>query len=559
MKKLLVPFIIFTVIALFLLIGAFVFSPDARMAYGLYKSLLLSEDDLGTESHSDIDVIHYNIKVSLYPKGRYIKGETGILFVPKSKTAKKIEFDFYDNMRIENIRLNGREIVFKRDDDKIIVEPTTSLPDTLLLEVSYSGAPLKKGFGSFNFENLEDSYFVYTMNEPTFASTWFPCNDRPYDKALVDIYIENDSNYVSLSNGKLIEIKRKNSKKVYHWKTYYPISTYLIAIYSGEYQSYFTDYVSTAGDTVSLQYYALPDKFQQALKDFEDHPVYLNLFEKLFGSYPFAKEKYAVAEFLWKYGAMEHQTLTGVGSDFITGRKFFQDMLVHELAHHWWGNAVGPATWKDIWLNEGFATYSEALYWEAKAGKSALISTMKQKISNFTDTPLYNPGVRLFSRTIYDKGAWALHMLRNEIGDSLFFASLRNYFNKYKYKNASTGDFQNICETTAGVSLDYFFNQWIYEGKGIIELETKWNSGKEGNKYRNKITVEQLQSGYENYIFPLEIILSGKKESESKLEKLYIDKRKKIFEVITDFEPVEIIMDPESKILAKFTVEKEYD
>ncbi|MGK9367799.1 M1 family metallopeptidase [Melioribacter sp. Ez-97] len=557
MKKFLVPLIILTIIALTLLVGAFVFSPDAPMAYGFYKSMLFSQDELEVESDSDIDVIRYNIKVSLHPKNKLINGETEIFFVPKSKSANEIEFDFYDNMRIDNLKLNGKETGYKRDDDKIIIEPAKSLPDTSLLEVRYSGTPLKKGFGSFNFENLEDSYFVYTMNEPTFASTWFPCNDRPDDKALVDIYIENDSDYVSLSNGKLAGIQEKGNRKIYHWKTFYPISTYLIAIYSGEYQSYYTNYVSTGGDTLSLQYYALPDKFQQALKDFEDHPAYLNIFENLFGAYPFTREKYAVAEFLWKYGAMEHQTLTGVGSDFITGRKFFQDMLVHELAHHWWGNAVSPATWKDIWLNEGFATYSEALYWEAKAGKSALISTMKPKISNFSDTPLYNPGIRLFSRTIYDKGAWALHMLRNEIGDSLFFASLRNYLNKYKYKNASTRDFQEICEATSGVNLDYFFNQWIYEGTGIIELEAKWSVSKEGNKYRNKINVEQLQSGYENYIFQLDIILSGKKESETKREKLYIDKRNKSFEIITGFEPVEIVMDPESKLLAKFTVEKE--
>ncbi len=555
MKKFLVPLIILAILAFILLIGAFVFFPEIRS----YKSFSFSDDDLEIPPKSYIDVLHYNIKISLHPKDKYITGETGILFLVKSKENKELKIDFYENMQIDILKLNGKKVEFEREDNEIIIELNSRLPDTSKLEINYKGTPLQKGFGSFNFEHLENSYFVYTMNEPTFASTWFPCNDRPNDKALVDIYIENDSNYVSLSNGKLIKINKNADKKIYHWKTYYPISTYLIAIYSGDYQSYFTNYISSSGDTVNLQYYSLGDNFEKALKDFEDHPNYLKIFEKLFGAYPFTKEKYAVAEFLWKYGAMEHQTLTGIGSNFITGRKFFQDMLIHELAHHWWGNAVSPSTWKDIWLNEGFATYSEALYWEAKAGKSALISTMNSKITDFNDTPLYNPGLRLFSRTVYDKGAWVLHMLRNEIGDSLFFASLRNYLNKYKYKNASTRDFQNICETTAGIDLDYFFNQWVYEGKGIIETRIRWESHKSGDKYRNKILVEQLQSGYKNYIFPLQLKLTGGKESDSKLEKLYIDKSIKYFEVITNFEPAEIILDPESKLLAKFTVDKKND
>ncbi|MGK9477247.1 M1 family metallopeptidase [Melioribacter sp. OK-6-Me] len=555
MKKFLIPLIILALLALTLLIGAFVFFPEVRS----YKSFSFSDDDLEAAPVSDIDVLHYNIKISLHPKDKYIIGEAGVLFLLKSKENKELKFDFYENMHINLVKLNGKKVEFERNNNEIIIELNSTLPDTSKLEVYYKGTPLQKGFGSFNFEHLENSYFVYTMNEPTFASTWFTCNDRPNDKALVDIYIENDSNYVSLSNGKLIEVNKNADKKIYHWKTYYPISTYLIAIYSGDYQSYFTNYISTGGDTLSLQYYSLKNNFEKALKDFEDHPDYLKIFEKLFGVYPFTKEKYAVAEFLWKYGAMEHQTLTGIGSNFITGRKFFQDMLIHELAHHWWGNAVSPSTWRDIWLNEGFATYSEALYWEAKAGKSALISTMNSKISNFNDTPLYNPGFRLFSRTIYDKGAWVLHMLRNEIGDSLFFASLRNYLNKYKYKNASTRDFQNICENTTGMNLDYFFKQWVYEGRGIIEAEIRWESHKFEDKYRNKIFIEQLQSGYKNYIFPLQLKLVGKKESDIKLEKLYIDNRFKYFELVTNFEPVEIILDPESKLLAKFTVEKKND
>ena len=132
---------------------------------------------------------------------------------------------------------------------------------------------------------------------------------------------------------------------------------------------------------------------------------------------------------------MENQTITGIGSQFITGKKFFADMMIHELSHHWWGDAVTVKSWKDIWLNEGFATYSEALYWEKKSGFNALKSTLSSKFSSFGSGTLYNPIGNLFSRMIYDKGAWVLHMLRKEIGDENFFTLLIIFFSKKYYRD----------------------------------------------------------------------------------------------------------------------------
>ncbi len=533
----------------------------------IYKPVKLLTNFNGTELNENFikeynppvqtkfDVLHYDIHVELIPDDKMIKGTVVIRFTTNNLNAKEIDINFYDNMIIKKAFLNDKTVNFVREETIVKFLPEEILKDTSELKIIYEGEPKRLGFGSFCFEDVNGQSFVYTISEPFYASTWFPCIDKPDDKAFADIFITNDSSYVSISNGKLIEIISNNSKKTYHWKTFYPISTYLIALYSANYKSYNEKYISITNDTLNIYYYALEDKFDDALQDFSDHPRYIKTFEKIFGPYPFIKEKYAVAEFLWQNGAMEHQTITGVGSRFITGKKFFQDMLIHELSHHWWGNAVSPKTWKDIWLNEGFATYSEALYWEYQAGKSALKSTMSSKSGMFLKGTLYNPKDNLFSSLIYNKGAWVLHMLRREVGDSSFFKILRTYFEKYKYKNASTEDFQEICEKVTGKNLKFFFDQWVYKGTGKIEAEYNWNVIPANSGYKVIFNIKQLQNGYDIYKFPIDIKIFFENDDQE-IKSFYVHSRESSFEFITKNKPVSFELDPDKWLLANFNLSK---
>lgn len=495
-----------------------------------------------------LDALMYDIKINLIPKEKKIDASVKIKLKINSQNLSSIPLNFYNNLEITSLSLNGKKVKYKREEKLIYLIPAEKL-DTVLVEISYRGVPKNLGFGSFNFTERNKLLFVYTMNEPIYASTWLPCIDKPNDKALMQIKITNDSSMVSLSNGKLIKIESNGDKKSYTWKTFYPISTYLIAIYSGKYLQKKEKYFSISKDSVELNYFLFPEDFEEGVKDFSDNPKYLKTFEQLFGVYPFTKEKYSVAEFLWQNGAMEHQTLTGIGANFITGRKFFSDMLIHELAHHWWGNAVGPKTWKDIWLNEGFATYSEALYWEKEAGFDALKTTLLAKFGTFESGTLYNPVGELFSRLVYDKGAWVLHMLRREIGDDSFFKSLRKYFETFKYSNASTSDFKNICEKVSGKNLKHFFEQWIYRGEGIIELSYDWNFDSVDNKL--VINFEQTQKGYDFYFFPLDIKIKYE-DGSSEIQQIYIQKRNSRFYFDLKQKPKEIILDPNKWLLATF-------
>jgi len=393
---------------------------------------------------------------------------------------------------------------------------------------------------------------VHSLSEPVYASTWFPCNDLPTDKALADIFITNDSSKTSISNGYLVGTEIKGSRKTYHWKTVYPISTYLISINSADYVQFNQSYTNINGENLNLVYYAFPSDFEKAVIDMEDHPKYLKVLENIFGEYPFIKEKYGVAEFLWRNGAMEHQTITGMSFRYYTGKKYFTDILVHELAHQWWGNAVGPQTWKDVWLNEGFAKYSEALYWEKTEGFEVLQSSMREIYGDFNDGTLYNPGKNLFGSKVYNKGAWVLHMLRNEVGDETFFKILKTYFGLYKYKNASTDDFKNVSEELSGKNLEHFFKQWLYEGTGILNLRYSWIFDKNKNII---LRLKQNQKGFENYHFNIDVLIN--KQNGDELQKFYIHSRDTVLTIPSAVKPNEIELDPDNWLLADIREEKE--
>ncbi len=455
---------------------------------------------------SDIDILHYDIKIELLPKEEIIIGDVLITGVIKNKSIKKIKLNFYDNFDISSLTLNQKKINYEYNADKLIIPNLISQSDTFNIQVKYKGEPESLGFGSFNFEEYNGSKVIYTLNEPIYASTWFPCNDTPTDKVLTDLSITGDSSMISVSNGVLTKVTTYKGKKIFHWKTKYPISTYLISIYSAKYTNFSDKYISTNGDTLDIEYYVFPNQLKEAKKDFEIHPQAIKYFTEMFGNYPFMKEKYGVAEFMWKLGAMEHQSITGIGKNFITGRNFFTGMLVHELAHQWWGDAVTLKTWKDIWLNEGFATYAEALYWEKESGFTALKSTMNSYLTNFKKYTLYNPK-EIFGKIVYNKGAWVLHMLRREVGDKIFFNILKTYYRKYKYKNASTFDFIKIAEEISQKDLNWFFNQWVFEGKGKIEIKYQFENKTIENKQYVVLKINQIQSGYNTYQFPLDIDL----------------------------------------------------
>lgn len=509
-----------------------------------------------SELQKQVDILHYHLKFDLNTEEKTLNGVSTItaIKINNPNSDPELELNLYDNLVVTSVKVNGKDSEYYRDKNRMFIQPSEELTDTFEIEIVYNGTPKRSGFDGFVFGEVNGQSLVYNISEPIYAPTWFPCDDDPSDKALLDIEITNDSQFVSVSNGNLINIETKEDKKTYHYKTVYPISTYLISVYSAPYKSFYDIYNGLDGnDSMKIEYYVMPEHFEDAKIDFAEHLDMMKTLSNLFGEYPFIKEKYGVAEFLWNFGAMENQTITGIGYAFVGGYDFFKDTYVHELAHHWWGNSVGPKTWNDIWLNEGFAAYSEALYAEAKHGKDALNSKMQSKFSeNFRGT-LYAPK-DLFGETVYDKGAWVLHMLRYEIGDSSFFKSLHSYYDLYKYSNASVEDFKAVCENNSGIKLDKFFDQWVYAGSNNIFCSYT-TSFKDDDKTECSLNIYQEPQIYEEFHFPLEIkfdLVDG----SSSIQKIYIDEMKEEFTFNFDREIETIHFDPDSRLLGTF--EKSY-
>ena len=366
---------------------------------------------------------------------------------------------------------------------------------TLDVEIHYRRLPDVQRPGSrwgyyFFLDTLGmPSNLGYTMSEPSDARYWMPCHDEPWDKATAELRITVPEGYVAASNGKLISVLPEPAGKVtWHWRESHPIAPYLMSITASRFSVATLPYVRAAGDTIPLQYYVwavdslgtgtyLP---VDSLETARYLPTVREMMEALsarFGPYPF--DKYGMTAVIpFGYGGMEHQSITTLNWYLKTN----EQVVVHELAHQWWGDLITCATWQDIWLNESFATYSEALWAESRGGKPALQSYMRDELLHFTQGSwqgaVYDPvgqGHNLFDDVVYSKGAWVLHTLRGVVGDTAFFRILEAYRARHSGGNATTADFQAVADSVTGTSTDWFFGQWIF-GKGwpVYGVQQQW-------------------------------------------------------------------------------------
>lgn len=419
---------------------------------------------------NDIDVTYYRLNIALDAATRSIRGS--VLVQAKALAAvQSITLDLSPTLTVDSVRIANQARAFQHSGNTVVISLGRIYQQGELLngEIHYRGSPASSGFGSFAFSTQQDgSPWIWSLSEPYGARDWWPCKDHPGDKAdSVDILITCAVPLQAVSQGKLVTIiDNGNGTRTFHWSHRYPISTYLVSVAVANYEVFSDWYRYSATDSMEVVNYVLPSVSPSSRQNLSKAVPMLGIFSNLFGEYPFIREKYGHAHFGWG-GGMEHQTISSLGS-------FSEGIVAHELAHQWFGDMITMRSWKDIWLNEGFATYSVALYNERQYGwqgyrsyMSNQMNSARQAVGTLRVTDTTDVRQLFDGRLVYAKGAAVLHMLRRVLGDSVFFAALKSYATdpRLMFKTASTEDLQAVFESVSKQELSWFFNQWVYGEK----------------------------------------------------------------------------------------------
>lgn len=421
------------------------------------------------------------------------------------------------------------------------------------LTVFYHGIPDGSGFGSFGVGSHNEVPALWTLSEPFGASDWWPSKNDLIDKIdSIDVFVIAPNGNKVASNGiRISETTYDADNLITHWKHRYPIASYLIAIAVTNYAEY-NDWYIDGDDSLQIQNFVYPEYLTQRQASTPQTADFIELFENLFGQYPYDVEKYGHAEFGWG-GGMEHQTMTFMGSG-----AFGFHIISHELGHQWFGDMVTCGSWHDIWLNEGFATYLTGLCYERIDPDPWWNNWKIQTITSVTSQPggsVYCDDTtsvnRIFDgRLSYNKGAVVLHQLRWLVGDSAFFAGTYNYLHDpdLQYEYAKTADYRQHIEAASGMDLTEYFDDWIYR-QGYPSYAISCNPLSHGNDYEITFNQTQSHSSVDFFELPVPVLFQG-----NGIDTLIVfdnTTQNQIFTINPGFKIISMVFDPETWLITK--------
>ena len=464
-----------------------------------------------------IDVVHYALDLRLHTTPPLLTGRVTVTARSLVDTLADMLLDLSAPMTVDSAFSPpaGAEAEVVRFPAGISVrlDRQYARGEEVRCTIFYHGVPQPTGFGSFIMSSSNGWPWVWSLSQPYGARDWWPCKDHPLDKAdSVDLMITCPSGLRVGSNGLLRSVTDNgDGTETHHWAERYPVATYLVSIAVGNFAAFSDWYRFGPTDSMEILNYVLPEHLEGARAELGRTPAMLGVFREIFGEYPFIAEKYGHAEF-GAGGAMEHQTMTSTTT-------FAENTIAHELAHQWFGDLITCARWSDLWMNEGFATYAEALYRERMYGVEEYRAHIALRMSSALDSPgtlvLEDTSsvstMFLFSR-VYAKGASVLHMLRHVLGDSTFFRVLRSYTGDplFRFGTVTTDQFRDLCEEVSGRSLETFFRQWVY-GEGYPRYAFDWATASAAQGYETSLRIVQStpSANPSLFVMPLDIRLSG--------------------------------------------------
>ena len=522
--------------------------------------------ELALVNDTTYDVGFYHLDLEIELDSSYIKGQVSFLITSLSDNFNSLKLDLDSAFQVDSISFPASSFDHSNDELNIELSNTYNANEVISFSVYYHGIPELEGdVKGLRYETHDNNEIVIaSLATPYLAHTWWPCKDGTSDKAdsvYIDISIKdtvvNSLPVIAVSNGLLDETETTNGRKIFRWKHSYPVVPFYVMVAISNYE-HFQQTFNGQGYSFPMDYYVFNSYLTASQSGVAEMPDVMEFFTNTFGPYPFLTEKYGMTQ-LGYYGGIENQTNSIVNN---MGLSWF-NVSVHELAHQWFADMITCQTWNHGWLNEGFASYAEALYKEHSEGFAPYQAYMAD-FEFYEEGTLYLDDVsgpfNVFRPIIYNKGAYVLHMLRGVMGDETFFAALLSYTDdsSIRYGNATTEDFQLICEVESGMDLQYFFEQWIYDqrypryrynyiqdqGTGVLDLS---------------IVQTQDQQGWRSiFVMPIEVKVEFSDGSDT-IVKVFNDEQYETFSFNLSGEVSGVELDPDNWILKFALIDNNLD
>jgi aminopeptidase N len=527
----------------------------------LFFSVCLFLTAFAVSAQRNIDVLHYRYEIELNDKNDTIIGLASVSFTSKVElTTFYLDLIIAEKtgkgMIVSKVDFNDPNLStpkFKQETDKLIITVTTPINkgESVSVFIYYKGIPAD---GLIISKNKYGNRTFFSDNWPNRAHNWIPCVDDPADKATVEFIVTAPAHYQVISNGiKIEETNLSGNTKLTHWKEDVPLPTKVMVIGAADFA------VADAGkinNCIPVSTWVYPENKTEGFYDYAIAKDILAFFDSYIG--PYAYKKLANVQSKTMFGGMENAGAIFYAEETVNGKRTEERLIAHEIVHQWFGDMATEKSFAHLWLSEGFATYLSYIYLESRYGTEKLTAAMKEDRDVVIDfvrsskRPVVDSTkdyMSLLNANSYQKGGWVLHMLRRELGDSVFKKAVREYYATYAGKNADTKDLQKVFEKVSGKNLEQFFKQWLYTNENP-RLEIKWKYDAKQKKVA--ITVTQLQPTV--FSFPVEIRLGNKRTSGQQLAKLNISKKTEIFTLPATEAVVGINIDPHTSLLAEISV-----
>ena len=509
-------------------------------------------------TQNNIDVLHYKFNIGLNDVSDTIYGvaEIKVRFL---QPVNEVSFDLTNakdkgkGMKVGKLQGSYiRGTIYKEESFRILLSQNMNIGDTATFVISYSGIPAdgliisKTKYGHRSF---------FGDNWPNRGHNWIPCHDDPADKATVEFIVTAPEHYQVVANGVQVEeTSLGNSFKLTHWKEDTPISTKVMVIGAADFA---VNLAGIVNGNIPVYSWVYPENKDKGFYDYAQANEILEYYITHIG--PYGYKKLANVQSKTRFGGLENANTIFYSENSVSGTRKSEGLLAHEIAHQWFGNMATEKSFGHLWLSEGFATYFTILYFENKYGKDTAIKMLKEDRSQVIDfSKETNKTIvdteetdymKLLNANSYQKGGWVLHMLRCELGDSVFWRSIRKYYATYAGSVADTRDLQKVFEEVSGKNLNQFFDQWLYT-TGQPDLDITWQYDAIG-KFVN-VDVKQQQKNAFN--FPLSLKINSSRTG--KKEKIFVKEAAASFKIKVDQKPTSIIVDPDTELLMKSSIKE---